>query len=166
MIDQPKKKKKKKKKAKTAGASAADVAEVHPVAEVALLSLRKGDDDTLTLDDAGAANIGQALSGFFDQGADLVEAVQALLALAYYLEKRRGSGPAADALLKVAREAIPHLKALGVDVDEVLNKDNVEQSNAGAKFNKLVGEERYKADPRIDKGASVGGVLGLLGKKD
>jgi hypothetical protein len=139
---------------------------VHPVAEAALRSLRPGDDETLVLDEAGAESTAQALAGYFDQGVALVEAVQALLALAYYLEKQRGSRPAADALLKVARGAIPHLKALGVDVKEVLNKDNVEQSNAGAKFNKLVGEERYKADPRIDKGAAVGGVLGLLNKKD
>lgn len=161
MTDKPKKKKKAKKKA-----AAPEAVAVHPVAEAALLALRKGDGDTLTIDANGATRVGQALAGYFDRGGELVEAVQALLALAFYLENRRGSGPAADALLKVAREAIPHLKALGVDVDEVLNKDNVERSNAGAQFKKMVGQARFEADPRIDKGAAVGGVLGLLGKKD
>jgi len=162
----PKKKKKKKKKAKTPS-SAEPAVDIHPVAGAALLALRKGEGEALLLDERGAASVGKALAECYEQGPELVEAVQALLALAYYLETRRESAEAATGLLEVARQAIPHLEKLGIDVEEILNKDNVEGSTAGAKFKKLVGEDRYKADPRMEKNTGgVGGVLGLLGKRD
>jgi acyl-CoA synthetase (NDP forming) len=153
---------KKKKKAKTAPV------EVHPWTKAALEALVKKEDGTFSLDPKSASALDEAFAPFLEDKDALIPAVKAVVALAHYLHAKRASPAPSQALLQIAKSAIPALEKLGLSVQEILNKDGVDLSGVDGQVKKLLGGDgKTEADPRLKEPAKgKRGMLGFLGNFD
>jgi hypothetical protein len=142
--------------------------DLDPVGAAILRSLTKDEEGILHLSEADAGAADKLIEERIGDGPALVEALKAVVALAWYLDQKRGSPKASQRVLEVARTIVPHLEDLGIDPAAELAKDALEKGGHEAQFKAVLGaDDRKGPDPRMkEPEKEKAGMLGFLNFKD
>ncbi|MEK7703415.1 MAG: hypothetical protein AAB426_00540 [Myxococcota bacterium] len=132
----------------------------HRLADEALQLLGSGKGERYALESSGAQKLTRSLSALFGT-AELRDAVDALVRLAYFLAEKQGSPGAAKSLLDVAATAIEPLKALGAAGQQVADAMRA----SAARVSEKVATARPSSSPMPTPGRAGGAGISLGRKK-
>jgi hypothetical protein len=135
-------------------------ADAHPIAKIAMACLKTGPGGRFLFDPAGSKRLAQALAKI-EGTADKRDALKELVALAWFLDKKKDSADAARRLLDVADGASQGMRLLG----EELYADSEKLHAEAMKYERMLGEVVEKRAPMVgeeepEEGTVKAGYLG------